>query len=189
MKRMLLLFLFFIPLTGCMTTALITTAAVGGTVLYDKRGFKTILRDRHITQTAQNLIDATPSLEGRSHISIATFNGTTLLVGQAQSEALKQEAGQLISHVPDIKKLFNEITVAGATSSLQHTNDTWLTTKVRTSLLTKQDLSSSQIKVVTENSVVYLMGDVSQNQASLAVNTTRRVPGVTKVVKVFQRIS
>ena len=55
-------------------------------------------------------------------------------------------------------------------------------------MLTKKDLESGAIRIVTENAVVYLMGDVSHAQADLAVNVARQVPGVQKVVKVFQYI-
>ena len=55
-------------------------------------------------------------------------------------------------------------------------------------MLTKKGLESGAIRIVTENGVVYLMGDVSHPQADLAVNVARQVPGVQKVVKVFQYI-
>ncbi len=53
-------------------------------------------------------------------------------------------------------------------------------------MLAQRGLSSSQIKVVTENSVVYLMGMVSHAQANLATKVARHASGVRKVVKVFE---
>ena len=189
MKRILCILFIIIPLSGCLTTAVVSGAAMTGSVLYDKRSIKTILQDRHITQTAQNLLNATPEVAKETHISVATFNNTVLMIGQAQSSQLRDQAFQLISSVPNVKKVFNQVAISGMTSSLQKTNDTWLTTKVRTSLLTEPGLNSSQIKVVTENSNVYLMGEVTQTQANLSTDVTRRIPGVTKVIKVFDYLN
>ena len=53
-------------------------------------------------------------------------------------------------------------------------------------MLAKKDLHSTQIKVVTENSVVYLMGMLTPQQAELATDVARRIDGVREVVKVFE---
>ena len=42
------------------------------------------------------------------------------------------------------------------------------------------------VKVVTEASVVYLMGVVTEQEADEAVDITRNTGGVRKVVKVFE---
>ena len=69
---------------------------------------------------------------------------------------------------------------------IQRNNDAWLTTKTKTAMLAAKGLHSAQIKVVTENSVVYLMGLVNHQQANLATSVARRVSGVRKVIRVFQ---
>ena len=188
MKKYLLIIILACNLSGCLTTALVSSAAIGGAILYDKRSMSTMMDDSHITQTADNLIYEDKYLKGRTHIRVATFNGITLLVGQAQTPELKQRAAQLISLVPGIKRLYNEINISGATSALQRTNDSWLSTKVRTSLLTESGFRSAQISILTENSVVYLMGEVSHTMGNKAADIARRVAGVTKVVKVFQYV-
>jgi len=186
MKKLLILGLIIINLSGCVATAIIAGAGIGGSILYDKRSISTMIDDKHTTQTAQNLINSNPSLKGRSNISVTTFNHITLLVGQAQTPALKQLAYDLASRVPNITRLYNQIEVAGSVSDIQTTNDTWLTSKVKTALITKGSLRDAQIKVVTENNIVYLMGETTPLQGEKVANITRRVPGVTKVVKVFQ---
>jgi osmotically-inducible protein OsmY len=185
MKKILTICCLICLLTSCATAAIIGGASVGGSLLFDKRGIATITHDRHITQTAQNLINADPKLKGRSHIAVATYDGTTLIVGEAQTNAVKQRAAHLVSLVPGIKTMYNEITIAGATSELQQTNDSWLTSKVKSALLSKAGFTSLQLKIITENNVVFLLGKATKSQAQKAADTARRVPGVTKVVKVF----
>jgi osmotically-inducible protein OsmY len=56
-------------------------------------------------------------------------------------------------------------------------------------MLTDNDVPAGQVKVVTENGAVYLMGLVSQTEGDSAANLARNVSGVTKVVKVFEYIN
>jgi osmotically-inducible protein OsmY len=67
-------------------------------------------------------------------------------------------------------------------------NKARLTSKVKTQLLTAKNISSNNIKVVTENAEVFLMGLVSDSEASQAVNIARNVSGVERVIKMFEYI-
>jgi len=115
-----------------------------------------------------------------------TFNGIVLLVGQAPTPALHRRAYRITRSVRHVRRIFNQITLEHPTPPTTRTNDTWITTKVKAALLGKKGLHSTQIKVVTENGTVFLMGLTSMQQAKLAANTTRRVHGVIKVVKLFE---
>ena len=86
----------------------------------------------------------------------------------------------------DRQKVYNQIIISGVTTDLGRTDDAWITSKVKSAMLDQDGLRSSQIKVITSNGVVYLMGWVTHSQADLATNVARRVEGVQKVVKVFQ---
>ena len=108
------------------------------------------------------------------------------MVGQAQSEELRERAYDYVSRVKNIRRVYNQVKVSGSTSMLERSNDAWLTTKVKSALVAQKRVPSGLIKVVTENGDVYLMGIVSQYQAGLAANTARRVDGVREVIKVFQ---
>jgi osmotically-inducible protein OsmY len=187
LQRIVLLLCCFLPLTGCIATAVVAGATAGGSIIYDKRSFKTMNQDRHASQSAQSIIDYDKTLKGRSHISIATFNHILLMVGQAQTPELRDYAYKLLlDKIKSVKRIYNEVTVAGSDSFLQRTNDTWLTTKVKTAMLATKNLRSTEIKVVTESSNVYLLGLVTQQQAKLAGNVARRVPGVKRVIEVFE---
>lgn len=178
-----------LTLSSCVTTAVVAGTAATTAVIYDKRPISTMIDDRHITQTATNLIHADTQLHGRSNISVATFNNITLLIGQAQTPELRDHAQKVVENVPGIKRIYNEITIAGATSALQRTNDTWLTSKVKSTMLTKSGLRSNQFKIVTENSIVYIMGLTTHQQGDLASNTARHIGGVTKVVTAYEYIN
>lgn len=186
MKKALILLLCMMSLTGCVPTALVLGATAGGAILYDKRSVKTMVRDRDITQTAQNRLNKTPDFKDNTHISVATIDGIALMVGQANTPALRDEAYQIVSTTPHVKKVFNQVTIGKPIGFGRQTDDTWITTKIRAALLAKSGLNSTQVKVVTENGVAYLLGILSEKQAKLAADATRRVSGVKKVVEVFE---
>ena len=85
-----------------------------------------------------------------------------------------------------MRKVHNELTVAGKTSYLSRTNDSWLTTKVKSAMAAAESADSTRIKVVTENGVVYLMGLVTREEADAAADIARHIQGVQKIVKVFE---
>lgn len=188
LRRASAILLVLLPLTlsGCIPLIILASAAGTIAIVTDKRSIKTMLQDRHSAQTAQNLIDMNRELKGRSHISVAVFNHIALIVGETQTPKLRALAYRLVSQVKDIKRIYNEVQISGAISLPDRTNDSWLTTKVKTALAGTDGLRSSQIKVVTENSVVYLMGILTRKQGDIAANAVRRIDGVRKVVKVFQ---
>ena len=174
-------------LTSCVPLIIGGAGAIVATaIISDRRPVKTMMKDREIANQAHSAIKLDPAFKGKSHISIISFNYHVLLIGQAQTPELRARAYQIVEKVPNVKKVYNQLTVSGVTTDLARTDDAWITTKVKTAMLMQPGLRSLQIKIVTEDGVVYLMGIVSHKQAALAVNVARRVRGVRKVVKVFQ---
>ncbi len=190
MKKILLVFTILFALTGCVPAVIVAGAAgsatLGGAVIYDKRPVKTMNQDHKSRSIAQYRIDHDSTLKGHSHISVSVFNNVALLVGQAQTPEIRDHAYQIVSKIANIKRIYNEIDIAPPTSTMQRANDSWITTKVRTAMVGTSGLRSTNLKIVTENGVVYLMGVVTHAQGDLAADVARRVSGVTKVVKVFE---
>ena len=124
----------------------------------------------------------------QSHISVTSYNGIVLLSGQVPSSEARQRAEAVTNEIRKVRKIHNELTVAGPTSAIVRTNDSWLTTKIKSKMIADPLLLSRDIKVVTENGAVYLMGLVNEAQAKQAVDITRNTSGVQKVVKMFEYI-
>ncbi|MGL4920503.1 MAG: BON domain-containing protein, partial [Plesiomonas shigelloides] len=68
-------------------------------------------------------------------------------------------------------------------------NDTWITTKVRSQLLGSDKVKASNVKVTTENGEVFLIGKLTRAEADAATNIARNVSGVKRVVKVFDYVN
>lgn len=172
---------------SCTTVLVQTTGEEGMVEDPTERTAGAVVEDQSIeTKVAVNLKKLEPELK-KANIAITSHNGVVLLVGQVGSEALKSSATRITSESSTkIKRIHNELEVAGKTSLLSRSNDNWIATKVRTLMLANSSVPSGQIRVITENGAVYLMGIVTQVDAQRAVDLTRNVSGVTRVVKVFE---
>lgn len=140
------------------------------------------------TLSMVNLAKGSEQMEA-SNVSVTSYNGVVLLTGQAPSEAARSEAEQIVSQVRKVRKIHNEIKISGVSSAIARTNDAWLTTKVKAQLLTDESVDGARIKVVTDSSTVYLMGLVNTQEADTAVSIVRGIPGVEKIVKVFEYVN
>jgi osmotically-inducible protein OsmY len=139
------------------------------------------------TKTLVNISKGSEAL-ALSHVNVVSYNGQVLLVGQVPDEQDKQEAGNIASQIRHVRKVHNELDIAGPTSGIVRSNDAYLTTRIKAQMLVDNRIAGGRIKVVTENGVVYLMGLVTQTEADLAVEITRSVTGVRKIVKVFEYV-
>ncbi|NWA26846.1 BON domain-containing protein [Pseudomonas gingeri] len=158
----------------------------------DDRGTRTLgskIDDSLIeTKVAVNVAKADPALENGSHIVVTSYNGIVLLAGQTPRDDLKAKAEQAAAAVQRVKKVNNELQITEPSSFLARSNDDWLTTKIKTQMLTDNSIPGSRIKIVTENGIVYLLGLVTQDEGTRATNLVQGVGGVQKIVKLFEYI-
>ncbi len=169
-------------LTSCVA-AVVAGAAVG--MVYDKRSVATMEADARIFHVVHTKIVSDPQFRS-SRILVSSFNQVVLLVGQTPSASLRVVAERVAQNTPGVRRVYDEISVDNPLPVAQRTKDSWITSQVRSNMLTKKGLESGSIRIVTENGVVYLMGIVYPEQGALAVDVARRINGVKKVVKIFQ---
>lgn len=163
-------------------------AAVAGMSVLDRRTTGTQVEDEGIELRAGNRIGEVMGEKAR--VSVTSYNRIVLLTGQAGNDTDKQTIEKLVREQAQVRNVFNEIEVAPFTATLsQRSKDTVTTGQVKASLVQAQDISSSSIKVVTENNVVYLMGIVTTRESTRAAEIARGINGVTKVVRLFEIIS
>lgn len=182
--------LFTLSITSCTTILVRTTGEQGIQEDPTERTAGAVVEDQSIeTKVAVNMKSQEPAFR-QANIEVVSHNGVVLMIGQVESQALKDRATQIASQASSkIKRIHNELEVSESTSLLSKSNDTWIATKVRTLMLTNRDVPSDQVRVITENGSVYLMGLISQVEGDHAANLARNVSGVTRVVKVFEYIN
>ncbi|BAU72678.1 BON domain-containing protein [Metapseudomonas furukawaii] len=129
---------------------------------------------------------ASPDLKTNSRVVVASYNGIVLLAGQTPRADLKELAGQAAQSAQGVRRVHNELQVTQPASALAILNDSTITTKITTQLLADSKVPSSQIKVITENGIVYLLGLVTRQEAQLATSIVQGVSGVQKIVRLFE---
>ncbi|QXZ09177.1 BON domain-containing protein [Comamonas sp. Y33R10-2] len=163
-------------------------AAVAGMSAVDRRTTGSQVEDQGIELRAGNRIGEVMGEKARA--SVTSYNRMVLLTGQAGNATDKAAIEKLVREQATVRQVYNEIEVAPFTATLgQRSKDTMLTGQVKASLLNAKDITSSAIKVVTENRVVYLMGIVTPRESKRAAEIARGVNDVTKVVRLFEVIS
>lgn len=172
-------------LQGCVALAA-GGAAAGASAAVDRRTTGTLVEDEAIELKAVRAILSDKDLNSQAHLNVTSYNMVVLLTGETPTEELRQRAEQIVRGVEKVGAVHNEISIAAPSSMITRSSDTVITSKVKTKLLADKNIEGVNIKVVTENGVVYLMGLATRAEAERATETARQTGGVQKVVKVFQ---
>jgi osmotically-inducible protein OsmY len=177
-------------LQGCGAMA-VAGIAYGGTVVYERRTPQMVLDDELLELQAKQLRAAHPEIYRHSDISITSYNLSLLLTGQAETREVADRFADMASRLPKVRQVFNEIEIGPEISFARETEDTYLTSRAKLAL---QDVDipgfdMMRVKVVTENATVYLMGLVTPEEADAATEKVRRIPGVVRVVNIFEHVA
>ncbi len=172
-------------LQGC--AAVVVGAGVGAaTAAHDRRTLGTQVDDKTVSARVSTQLAQNKAVDDYANINVHVFNGVALLVGQAPNDDLKRQAQLAAEQVKNIKKLHNQIRIGSPIPPSSSTNDVWLASKVKASLIADKRIDGLHINVAVEDSEVFLMGLVSQNEADTAVDIARNVNGVDRVIKAFE---
>lgn len=173
--------------TAC-APLLLGGAMVGGAlVATDRRTSGTQLEDQGIELKAGARVRE--QLGERVHVNINSYNRLVLITGEANSEADRTALSNIVGAVENVQNVLNETAVMGASSLSSRSNDLLIAGKVKASLVDARDLISNAFYVVVERGNVYMMGRVSEREASRAAEIARTISGVHRVVRAFEIIS
>lgn len=184
--RLLILSLISIAISNCSILAIGAVATVAGTtvaVATDPRKSGTLVDDNTIATKLQNIISKDFP---QSNIYITCYNGVILLTGQAVNLKNKYGAEFDAKTIPGVKQIYNYLSIRLPQSFSSRTNDSFITTQIKTKLIGMRDISSNNIKVVTTDSVVYLLGVVTKNQSKEIAKTAANINDVSKVITLFE---
>lgn len=173
-------------LQGC-AAAVVAGGASAVTAANDRRTLGSQIDDNSIVIKARRAFGQDPLTAQGSNLSVTSYNGVVLLTGQTTNEQVKQQAQRLVQDIPSVKQVHNQIRLGNNTSMTTRTRDSWISTKVKSQLLADERVSGLNIKVVTENQEVFLMGLAGDAEADRAVDIARNVEGVVRVIKAFEQ--
>jgi len=171
--KLLLIALLSGLLGGCGS---VMSSAGAGPIEEDpgERTFGQQMTDESIETKAKVNIHAAGEGYDNAHLSIVSFNGFVLIAGQVPSEQLKQLATDTVREIEDVRRIYNELEVGPETGASTRTHD---------------NTPGTRVKVVTENSVVYLMGLMTAEEADRVALEAAEVTSAARVVQLFEIIA
>lgn len=169
--------------TGC-APILVGGAVTAVALTEDRRTGGAFVDDENIENRA--LLKVKSRFGNQVHVNITSYNRHVLLSGEATSDSVKRGVEEELSTVPGIKRVFNEMVVGSQAGVIAVTNDTRLTTIVKTRFLEANRFQANHVKVVTEANVVFLMGIVKRAEADAATQLASTTSGVSRVVRLFE---
>lgn len=171
-------------LTGCVTSMVLGGAATAGAIIADRRSAGKQLIDKTIGITVESRVKSQLN-EDLIRVNAISFNQRVLITGEVPNQTEKDRVTQIARGVKDVKDVINELVIASPAPFSTRSRDTWITSKVRSELLFTKDIPSRTISITTSQGVVYLMGQVTRQEANRAAQTAARVNGVVRVVDAF----
>jgi osmotically-inducible protein OsmY len=174
-------------LQGC-AVAVVGAGAVAAKSVTDRRTVGTQIDDTTASSQISFRWGQDNELSESANLQANVYNGVALITGQAPTQTMIKRAESIAKSIPHIVKVHNQIRKGMPIEASSQANDIWIGSKVKAQLLAAEEVPSIQIKVVVENGEVFLMGKLSSAEATRAVEITRNVNGVKRVVRALELI-
>jgi osmotically-inducible protein OsmY len=173
-------------LSGCVP---LVVAGVAGTALVatDRRSVGAQADDEAIELKVGNNIGT--GYGDRVHVNVTSYNGIVLLTGEVPEQNLVATIGEIARTTAKVRRVHNELVVAAVSPVGSRTDDSYITSKVKTRFVEANKFSATHVKVVTDRKIVYLMGLVKPDEADAAAQIASTTSGALRVVKLFEIIS
>jgi len=188
------LFLFFILLNSLLIVACSSVATnpdnlTEQTSKPDRRSHEVISTDKIIETEAAAELNSDDEITSQSHITINAYNGAILISGETANEALKNKIVSIVQVIPNVTLIHDNLLIEPPSDANSRANDQLITDTIRTALTQIKnlpDFDPAMIKVVTENSTVFLMGIVRRDEGAIVIKITRLQPGVKQIITLFE---
>ena len=193
MKKLILKVIFLIlssfVLSGCIAVGVGIGAATATKIATDPRTTGTQLDDEIIEEKIAYHLDKDQQLREEARINVVVYNNIALLIGQVPDVNSQIVAKNITEGLNLTKLIYNEIRIAPKISYAQTLTDSFITSQVKAKMLVSNKVKASDIKVITENGEVFLMGNVTGEQADNAAIIASQIKNVKKVIKAFKYLN
>lgn len=169
---------------SCMATV-VTGAAAGTATVTDARGGGNVIKDQDLEHKINNVLDA--QVPNGSY-TVASYAQNILLAGQVPNATDKAKAEAAVHNVTGVKKVWNYLTIGENEGVSTVSKDAYITSAAKTRLIAQKEVNANNIKVVTVNGIVYLLGHKSGKPAGIRAGIAgiKEISGVTGVVNLIR---
>lgn len=187
-KKLIFISAAALLLQGCVA-ALIGGGAIATKVGTDPRSTGTQIDDETLEFRVENAIEKDEQIRAEARVNAVSYSGRILLIGQVPNDNAKEVAFSLAKGVDGVNDVFNELRIGPKITFGQISKDSWITTQVKSRMLVDDRVKTSNVKVITENGEVFLLGSVTESQGAAAAEIASRTQGAVKVIKVFKYLN
>jgi osmotically-inducible protein OsmY len=173
---------------GCAPLIVGGVVAGGAIMATDRRSVGIQVEDEAIERRINRALAEKFPREA-ANINVNSYNRRVLLTGEVTTPQAKGDAEQAAMRSDNVREVLNELEVGALSAIGARAADTATTAKVRAALIEAKEVPAATIRVVTERSVVYLMGRVTETEGTYAATVASRVSGVRQVVKTFDYLT
>ncbi len=173
-------------LQGCVPV-IAAGATAGALSVFDRRSLGTQTEDETIEWKSSSRVGE--KMGDKAHLNFTSFNRKVLITGEVPTTEAKAEAERLVTGVPNVQGVYNELALGPVTSFSDRSNDAFITSKVKSRSVDSGKYNPVHVKVVTEAGIVFLLGMVTQPEADSAIGVARTTAGVKKVVNLLEIIT
>ena len=168
-------------LSGCVGAALVAGGAAGLAVAQD-RSFGDSIDDSAIDMRVQAEM-LRQGGDAMNNVNVDVHDGSVLLTGTVPTPEDRVVAARSAWSTPHVKTVANELEVRNGSRFARLPKDKWISTRLRSELITKSQVKSINYGIETVDGTVYLFGK-ARDRAELdrVTNAARNIAGVKKVV-------
>lgn len=189
LKQAMIIATSAIFLSGCISAPVVFAGAAGtggANVAGSSLGVSQQATDLTIKSDIFTILNNMKGLNG-ANVEVTVFNGIVLLLGQIPTQSLKNQLASQVSEINGVVVVYNQLTIGPNVTFGRFADDGWITSKVKTNMVGK--VNPLHFKVVTQEGVVYLLGQVTQEEGNQAAQIAAQTSGVKEVVKIFNYIA
>lgn len=182
-------FICCIFLYSCSSIYFFGTSALVVERIVNKRTFYEQIYDEKLKFNIVYSLAREGKLNKYSRIMVVVYNKCALLVGQNKNFLSVNKIIKIVKNVKEIKKVYNRIQIISPIKLIDILEDLLITLTINIKFFFSDINIFSNVKVVTENKNVFLLGEVSYYEASKIINFSTNIFRVKKVVDLFDYLN
>jgi osmotically-inducible protein OsmY len=150
------------------------------------RTLGTYIEDYSIVSRAKDIVNTSHDKQKSSSVQAHAYNEILLLTGEVSKEKTRLNILEDMTKIPKVRQIHNEIHISDPISTWSKVTDSFIKTKIRSKIFFKKRIKPREIKIISRNGTVYLMGMVNNLKAEELTKIVQRTKGVKSVVVLFE---
>lgn len=120
-------------------------------------------------------------------IDMTVYKSRVLMTGVVESPQVKVDAVSVAKSVEGVKEVIDGLNVEGQDTFAEYVQDSWITTKLKSALYSKDEVYAPNYTITTFDRVVYIFGTAeSKEEMQIVINAASDITGIKRVVNLIE---